>query len=242
MKLSVLLIFLFPFYSQGSEIRESIDQYFGCPSSSFQCQMLNENMKRDSNRCRVSPSSIPQLERYMSSQNPNQKDFGISGRLRYFGPVQGRYFYTVKSLDQRKLQVHVVVHFRNLNKYLPWEQRLLQDKFDRAALLWTRNNQFGGDFEFKFSASAKKSKGSISVNLIRPYTRGPYFTEWSLGWPVSTIAHEFGHVMGLRDEYKYFKDGNGHADCDSSSLMCSSWGRPQAYHYFLLLQRVFCEV
>jgi len=166
----------------------------------------------------------------------------MNGRINYFGVIRGRYLYKVERLSARNYVLHAKIHFKNKNEFSSLEIDQYRKKIERASEIWTRNNTFRNNITFKFSIADKADSKTVSARLIRPYTRGPYFSKWSLSWDVETIAHEFGHVMGLRDEYEYFDDNNSSNNCSSSSLMCNSYGRPQDHHYFLIFQRPFCEV
>jgi len=180
-----------------------VEEYYGCPNSSYLCEALTQNMNRDKNRCRVSPRFNRQ----------NKKSFIIDA----------------------------AVYFKNLNSYSASEIRNYESKVKRAAAIWNKNSPHGSTFKFSFRIAKKPSSRVVSPMLIRGNTRGPYFDRWSLNWSVETIAHEFGHILGLFDEYSYNDSSN--PNCDSRSIMCSSFrGTPQHYHYQLLLQRVYCEV
>ena len=81
------------------------------------------------------------------------------------------------------------------------------------------------------------------ISLLRKKSRGPYFLNWSTLWDVDNLAHEFGHLFGLDDEYKNRLGGGSTDDCDSRSLMCQSWtGSQRDYHYYLILRRAFCSL
>jgi len=220
-----------------------VEEHYGCPSSTYLCKALTANHNRDSDRCRVSPRHVGELASYMDQQGDRSQSKSVSGKIRYVGPVTGRYAYDLIRVGKNKMTLRAQVHFSNLSDFSAAEIKAYESKINAAARVWTKNSPFGSkfNFKFKFELSRRPSRRLASPKLIRSNTRGPYFSQWSLGWSVDTIAHEFGHIMGLFDEYSY--SDNDTSNCSARSIMCHSHrGDPLGYHYQLIFQRAFCKV
>ena len=239
--LGVLSVSQFAF-ANAEQVKQEILTTYGCQQNQFVCKAIDENLKRDTNGCRVTPDSIDLLEPYIRQRNPALTQISVFDRIRYFGPVTGKYSYDYLRLKNRNFKVTARVHFKNLKDFSQAEVQTMVQKFKQAAQIWNRNNPFGDIYNFDFQLALNSSSQTVSANLVKFYTRGPYFDKWSTQWTADTIAHEFGHVLGLFDEYDYFHQSTSAFDCDQSSIMCSSYGRPKPYHYHLILQRSFCEV
>lgn len=226
--------------SQATDVKNLILNSYGCPQNTYICKAINDNLGRDRNKCLVSPRSIASLNHYWE-QNLADSQISVSDQLRYFGPVSGKYFYQLNKDSKQRISITVPIHFENIKDYSNSEIRSYGKKIKAASSLWNKHNPYSKLISFNFKLSQVNESRSVSPRLIRQYTRGPYFDRWSFDWDQYIIAHEFGHLMGLFDEYDYFKPQE--SLCDSKSLMCSSnYGVPQAYHYHLILQRTFCEI
>lgn len=229
-------------FAQNDPIRPIILDSYGCNQNSLVCKAINDNLDRDSNGCRMYPDSIGYLESFIKQKNPSLTQIQVFDRIRYFGPVSGKYSYDYQRQKNGKFHVTAKVFFKNLNEYSPAEIQILNTKFKKAAQIWNQSNPFKNTYQFEFLLASQNSTKTVSANLVRFNTRGPYFDKWSFNWNEYVIAHEFGHVLGLFDEYDYMKGTSDPADCDQSSIMCNSYGEPKPYHYHLILQRSFCEV
>ncbi len=227
-------------FANADQVKQAILDTYGCKQNSFICKAITENLNRDSNGCRVLPESIEDLEPYIKQRNPALTGLQVFDRIRYVGPITGKYSYNYKRLKNGKFQIKAQVFFKNLNEYNTTEIETLKNKFRKAAQIWNQQNPFRNIYQFEFQLAAQSSSKTVSANLVKFDTRGPYFDKWSTRWNEYTIAHEFGHVLGLFDEYSY-SNSNG-SDCDQSSIMCNSYGKPKPFHYHLILQRSFCEV
>lgn len=214
-----------------------------CSKDQKACTAVKDNISRDTNGCRVGPNYIPYLKNYVLKLNPSISQIEVADRIRYFGPVTGRYNYFFNDFSRGRYVIKASVFFSNLKDFSSAEIQTLKNKFSEAAEIWNLQNPWNDIYEFEFSLADQRPKNGIAPRLQRPYTRGPYFSVWSTRWDASTIAHEFGHVMGLHDEYEYVDDKDYSNNCNPNSIMCSSFaGEPRPYHYHLIFQRAFCEV
>lgn len=241
MKLIIfILFFLFTLNSaQANQAKNEMMDYYSCPTNTYVCNTLIKNMNNDSDKCMVAPKSITLLKPYWE-QNSTTNIINVGGMLRYFGPIAGEYYYQLSKKSGNKIKVVVPVYFENLKLYNANEIQNYENKFKIASQIWNQNNPYSDFYEFYFILQKTVHPMVLSTKLIRQDTRGPYFNQWSLQWSPQTIAHEFGHVMGLLDEYDYLSQSQ--SKCDLASSMCSTYGKPQEYHYHIVLQRAFCEV
>ena len=215
---------------------------FGCslnpPREQHDCYYLKRGILRDSSPCLEHPMS---LLNYATSGQFTRKWKEIRGKIRYLGFYPSGYRYWVRLNDRDEIEVKASVHFKNLSEFNESEIIRLEGKFDRAASHWKRYHGDYGRVHFKFSLERDPNLASIrNVRLIRESTRGPYYSKWSLGWSASSIAHEFGHVLGLDDEYRNQPGRGDSSVCSRLSRMCTSGGRSKDYHYYLILRRVAC--
>ena len=118
---------------------------------------------------------------------------------------------------------------------------------DEAAEIWhdsflRYSDGFRSPFDLRFQFKLVDRHGAFfNVRLVRPYSRGPFDSEWSLAWTSRSFAHEMGHIMGLDDEYENNLHGGDASKCIQDSMMCrSSTGTPQDFHYYLILRRLAC--
>jgi len=237
----VLLLIGLIFSNQATASADIVEKHYGCPNSTYLCKALTANHDRDSDGCRVSPRHVGDLAAYMDQQGDKSQSKNVSGKIRYVGPVTGRYAYDLIRVSKNKMTLRAQVHFSNLAEFSAAEIRSYEAKIKSAARVWKKNSPFGSKIDFNFVLSRRPSRKLASPKLIRQNTRGPYFSQWSLGWSVDTIAHEFGHIMGLFDEYSY--SDNDTSNCSARSIMCHSHrGDPLGYHYQLIFQRAFCKV
>jgi hypothetical protein len=82
---------------------------------------------------------------------------------------------------------------------------------------------------------------------LKQKTNGPYFKNWNINWNSLEIAHEFGHVLGLDDEYSYLINSGLKISvydhiCEATSIMCTVGLNSEIknYHYYMVIRRLFC--
>ena len=165
----------------------------------------------------------------------------MRGKVFYADVTGGQYGYWLYS-RQNRLVVHTTVHFSNFNELSDFHKERLQQRFEQAALIWEKHNPFNYPVKFVFQIVEDPERAHVRNIKLLSNTRGPYFSKWNINWNVATIAHEFGHVLGLDDEYSYFgQDVKG--ICEPTSLMCqtnSFRSEIKNYHYYLVLRRLGC--
>lgn len=228
----------------------------------WQCLSLKKHLRRDTKSIRVSPTKIFDDLKQLADQRHR-----IEGKLKYLGIVPKAYRYDL-GLEDGIATVEVRVHISNQEFFAEYQLSTLDQKIVSAQNIW--NNQSSvitSDFKFSFKRVTKKEEAHFSIKLVTKDSRGPYDTKWSLQWEGATIAHEFGHMMGLDDEYdnmattllslpSYWISGinpNGRdkqerfsiqtikqMKCDLNSIMCNSESLGvQSHHLYVIFSRFF---
>ena len=205
------------------------------------CRMLRRHLIRDSKNCHMDPTDVQVVSNYVEAQINRPLD--ISGTVSYLGIAPGSYGYDVFKDDRGNLFLETSIYFNNLEDFSSSQIASLERKFERAGQIWTDYNRFSANpITFKLKLTRDRSAAKIKAKLKRKFTRGPYFSRWSLAWSSSTISHEMGHMMGLDDEYSNTPFGGSMANCSRSSIMCNSHGgTPKDYQYYLILRRMLCN-
>ena len=165
---------------------------------------------------------------------PRESMAHVKGSITYVGFFKKPYRYDLISTgDHQELVFRVKIHFKNIQSS---EKAAIDDKIKRAENLWN-SHLWPRDFKYSFRFERVESAANAHFSVtLKDKTRGPYDTFWSRNWAHRTFAHEFGHMLGLGDEYQTL---SGKVDCLTHSLMCtSSSGRLQAYHYYFILRRL----
>jgi len=222
------------------------EHFFGIDNSrdckrNKSCKMLRKHLNRDSKSCLMNPEDVGIVENYVLESSGSSQN-NIAGSIRYLGAVPGSYGYDTSFDVTGTLVIESRIRFSNLDEFSESDVNYLKEKLKRASDIWTDNNRFT-DYPVRFSLLLETGRGAhITAKLQRPYTRGPYFSRWSLNWSTTTMAHEFGHILGLDDEYANNPFGGSLSGCHTSSIMCSSQGgRPQDYQYYVIFRRLLCN-
>jgi hypothetical protein len=227
--------------------REDLYRHFFNESSTssckdrVNCKMLRRHLIRDSKNCQMDPMDVQVVTNYVEA--PIAKPLGVSGTVSYLGIAPGSYGYDVYKDNNGNLHLETSIYFNNLEDFSASQIASLERKFERAGEIWTNGNRFTANpITFKLKLNRQRRGAKISAKLKRNFTRGPYFSRWSMRWGTTTIAHEMGHMLGLDDEYSNNPFGGSMAGCNRSSIMCSSHGgRPMDYQYYLIFRRMLCN-
>ena len=212
---------------------------FGCEPG-VECDRFAKSMQRDSKRnCKPLPDDVWDLNKFFPELE--KKMTQVRGKVYYGGIVGGQYGYWLYS-RKKHLIFHTTIHFSNWDAITKAQQVQLQKNFDQAARIWKNHNHFDFPVQFVFRIVTEPRQAHIKNVKLMKKTRGPYFDKWNINWTPYTIAHEFGHIMGLDDEYSYFQGGT-EGICDESSFMCKSHGDKDIknYHYYMVARRFFCD-
>jgi hypothetical protein len=243
----VLFLICLSFSAMGASKRlNDVLNYYGCSSKdkSTKCKMIKRHIRRDTKKCIPHPHELSRIYDTLVDNNITKSHaLKVRGANLYLGFVPGKYSYEVYLNEAKEMVIDSRIHFLNKNKFSEAEMAALQKKMNTAAWLWGNWSDLGFPVAFKFTLAKKFKNGSIRTAFLqRKSTRGPYFHRWSTGWKYNTIAHEFGHMMGLDDEYKN-SPWPSNSKCDRHSIMCSSGrGTPQDYLYYLIIRRAYCSL
>lgn len=227
--------------------REELFNHFFRASSTEECKrntnckMLRRHLIRDSKSCHMDPTDVESISNFV--ENTISRPLSVSGTISYLGVAPGKYGYFSYIDDEGTLNIETRIHFSNLNDFSEYQIDSLKSKMARAGENWTYGNRLtDAPVRFKLTLVKDKRYAHISAKLKRDFTRGPYFSRWSLAWGSETITHEMGHMLGLDDEYSNNPFGGSISGCNTSSLMCySHGGRPMDYHYYLIFRRLLCQ-
>jgi hypothetical protein len=203
------------------------------------CRMLRRHLIRDNNNCQKAPSDVEVADQQITATFDNK--LKIKGRMKFLGIAPAPYRYYLYNAQGGGPVLRARIFISNANQFTTSQITNLKLKLSVAAKIWTRSNPYDYKVNFDFDVTTNKAEATVAVKLVKGFTRGPYFSKWSLNWSSSTIAHEMGHVMGLDDEYSNNPFGGSTAKCNKASLMCSSYGgSPMMYHYYLIFRRALC--
>jgi hypothetical protein len=227
----------------------------------WQCTTLRKNIGRDTRSRLISPSLI-----MGDLTGISDHDLKVTGKIRYMGIVPKSYRYDI-SVKGGVATASVRVHIKPDKKLDASDLALVDSNIAAAEGIWNRHAALvNPNFRFSFKRVEKKEDAHFSIGLKEKFTRGPYYKRWSLAWPITTYAHEIGHMMGLDDEYSnlnatlftlptFLISGATHLDfgsdrmaitqikemsCDLNSIMCyDEMGSVQAHHLYIIFARIF---
>ena len=216
----------------------NIDSTANCKKKT-NCRMLRRHLIRDNKNCQMDPLLVEIADQQINQTVENK--LKISGRMKFLGIAPAPYKYYLYNAQGGLPTLRARILISNADEFSTSDLDRLRSKLSAAGKIWSRNNPYEYKMDFDFDITTDSKEATVSVKLVRGSTRGPYFSKWSLGWSTTTIAHEMGHVMGLDDEYSNNPLGGSMANCNRSSLMCSSYGgSPLMYHYYLIFRRALC--
>lgn len=226
--------------------REDLYRHFFSINSDDQCKertncrMLRRHLIRDTKNCEMDPTDVEVVSNYVEANRSNPET--IKGAIKYLGVAPGKYEYDTFIDERGRLNIETSIYFKNLDKFSASEISRLESRMKTAANKWTQGNRFSANpVIFHLKLARKRSEGKIKAKLKKNYTRGPYFSRWSMRWGSSTIAHEMGHMLGLDDEYSNNPFGGSLANCNTSSIMCNPGASPKDYQYYLIFRRMLCN-
>jgi len=216
----------------------NIDSKSECQESS-DCEFLQQNIKRDSNTCRMNPNDVAILDQHINQTFENK--ITAKGSIRYMGIFRGGYKYSLYKEQGGGLVLRARIYIKNRNEFNGEDLKDFRDDLQIAGEIWSDRNPYSFPVRFDFDITENKDEAAVKVKLLRKFTKGPYFSRWSLAWSRNTLVHEFGHILGLDDEYKNFLGGGSNDNCDTRSIMCSPESKPRNYHYYLIFRRALCS-
>ena len=196
----------------------------------WDCFFAFRGLIRDTRRC------LPSFEDLNNSKDSTK---AVKGRIRYVGVAPLPYRYRIEKIGE-KFILKMKVAYKNWNKLSMKAQKRLRNRFNKGVQFW--NDHSPEQYRFDIKLVQKSENPDFVVNAVNKSTRGPYLREHSTYWPSLTFAHEFGHMMGLDDEYdQIFATLFRNRRCTSKSLMCSSRNKffPD-YYWYLIFRRFAC--
>ena len=219
---------------EAESVNLNCDEDFNCIG------FLNRALKRDefsNNACRPSSENIiNNLPTLLGTQ-----ELEIKGNNRYLGHYPRMYRYYLSRIGQT-IQIRVPVFIKNPKND---EVQNYEKKLEAASETWNRQTASIAsplyDLKFKFEVTTNKSEASGKIRLTAQGSHGPYDTVHSLKWGKDILAHEFGHFLGLDDEYKNDLFNPSTDTCSFLSIMCNSEdGSVLPRHLYMILRRPFC--
>ena len=230
----------------------------------WNCIFIQRNFRRDSVGYFITKNELDR-----SLEEKSGSTVRVSGKIRYVGIIKKKYRYDLTHVNGVTTAT-VKVYF-NMDKMPEGSNfadayKIIDEKIEEAQHIW--NKMAPNNYRFKFERVANERDALFSPKLLEKDTSGPYDSRWSLQWSERIVAHEFGHMLGLDDEYDQitnqlvdvnrtlisganrehlhdFSDkynfGNIKAmRCDMTSMMCSHYrGKFNAWHFYTIFKRFF---
>lgn len=237
---------------------EPLDKYWNCI-------YLERNFKRDSESYFITKNEMERSFAEKSGQTVN-----VSGKIKYVGLIKKRYRYDLthqNGITTAKVKIHFDMSKIKKTSAHSVLHKMMDEKIEGAQKIW--NLMSPENYRFEFERVDRVEDAFFSVKLLVKDTRGPYDTRWSLQWSEKVIAHEFGHMLGLDDEYDQItgstlggvnrllinKSNGAHLHsfsdryhyghikavrCDMNSMMCNHYnGKFNDWHFYTIFKRFF---
>lgn len=244
-----LMFFLKPYYKRIGELGVELNDKGRCRyhtrknllkhnnQNDWDCFFTLRGMLRDTKYCLPHPDDI--------FENDIAEDFEkkrIKGRIRYVGVAPLPYRYLIENKDD-KMHLTLNVYYKNWDSLKETQKETIKKSFQGAQNYWNKNSPDPKRFSFEFNALEKRENADFIVNAVAKSTRGPYLKEHNINWHPLVFAHEFGHMMGLDDEYdQIFATLFKKRRCTSESLMCSTmYNHFPKYYWYKIYRRAFCQ-
>lgn len=216
--------------------------------------VIERSIRRDQNCCLITYEMFENFPNFMNLL-PVESEVSIEGNLRYEGHGRraravgaailgydggssGDYRYTIRRKPNGEIGLKVKVHFQNSEEFDELMERIEQAEMEFSRRFPT--NRFGFSVSLDFEVVDDPSEADFSNIVLKRYpenarARGPYDQFWDISWNTHTLVHEFGHFLGLDDEYDFGS---------SNSIMANPWqgfSSHQYYHHYQILSRFFCQ-
>ena len=165
----------------------------------------------------------------------------IRGLFRYVGVAPLPFRYDLIA-ENGKLIARTSIFYKGFDKLSKEDQQKLREKVAAGVNLWNSKTPADLPYEVDVQIKDKKEDAHFKINIVRGWTRGPYLKEHSVDWSYKVFAHEFGHMLGLDDEYdQIIGTLFGNSRCTNDSMMCShrKSGFPR-YYWYLIFRRAQC--
>jgi hypothetical protein len=168
----------------------------------------------------------------------------IRGRHWFYARAPMPYAYDFRVGTDGAPKVRVLIHLYSTSDISAERMEAMAKKFKTAASYWTNNSPVpGAHFQVQFVRDAEDAH--YSLFLQEEDVRGPAQLRVSEAWNEQTLAHEFGHYLGLDEEYAEFNNeplyAAGRAP-ERTSVMASGQATvPYPVHYYWVWRRAYCD-